>query len=140
MITSPFLIAAFLVAGPFASSSAEIRVAGLRNTHGRIQICLTRNPRHFPDCAKDPSALTRTVPASAPTAVFDNVAPGTYAVALFHDENGNRKLDKSLGMPREGFGFSRNPKIRMGPPKFAESSVAITSGSARIDIRIKYLL
>lgn len=140
MITVSFLVAAMAAAQPPISAAPAIYVAGLRNARGSVQICMTRNPRHFPDCAKDPSALTRTVPASAPVAVFPNVPPGHYAVALFHDENGNHKLDKSLGIPREGFGFSRNPKIRLGPPTFAETVTAIATGPARIDIRIKYLL
>ena len=37
--------------------------------------------------------------------------------SLLHDENENSKLDTMLKIPKEGFGFSRNPAIRMGPPK-----------------------
>ena len=44
---------------------------------------------------------------------------GDYAVSVIHDENNNAKLDTFAGIPREGFGFSRNPAIRFGPPKFS---------------------
>ena len=33
-----------------------------------------------------------------------------YALALYHDENGNRSFDRTgVGFPAEGFGFSNNP-------------------------------
>lgn len=45
--------------------------------------------------------------------------PGTYAIAVIQDLNDNQKLDKTfIGMPKEPFGFSTNPKIRFGPPGF----------------------
>ena len=47
---------------------------------------------------------------------FTDVPPGTYAIALLHDENGNGRADRVLMVPREGFGFSRNAPVRMGPP------------------------
>lgn len=50
---------------------------------------------------------------------FPNLAPGTYGVTLFHDQNGNEELDTNLlGAPIEPFGFSTNPKIGFSAPKF----------------------
>jgi uncharacterized protein (DUF2141 family) len=132
--------AALSVTPPPQSCSTTIAVAGLRNAKGVIQVCMTRDPHHFPDCSGDPSALRKTVPASAPTAIFTNVAPGDYAVSVIHDENDNRKLDTALGIPREGFGFSRNPKIRFGAPRFKEVDIRIAPGFSRIDVHMQYLL
>ncbi|WP_369293423.1 DUF2141 domain-containing protein, partial [Alkalihalophilus pseudofirmus] len=43
--------------------------------------------------------------------------------------------------PREGFGFSRDAKVRFGPPRFAAAAFDITSGAAeRISIRMRYML
>ena len=70
----------------------------------------------------------------------DGLASGAYAVSLFHDENGNGRLDTILGIPREGFGFSRNPPIRFGPPRFDAARFAVTSGEAAQQVRLKYLL
>ena len=52
-------------------------------------------------------------------------AAGTYAIAVVHDENGNNKLDKAIFLPKEGFGFSRNPTITVGPPSFKSASFAV---------------
>ena len=58
------------------------------------------------------------------------MAPGDYSLLVIHDENRNGKLDKMLGMPREGFGFSRNPAIRMGPPRYGDVRFAVPPGAA----------
>lgn len=66
-------------------------------------------------------------------------ADGTYAIAIVHDENGNNRLDKMLLLPREGFGFSRNPAITTGPPSFKAASFTV-SGDVQQAIRMKYML
>ena len=49
--------------------------------------------------------------------------PGTYAIALFHDVDGDNQLDKNwIGIPSEPIGFSRNARGWMGPPKFADAA------------------
>lgn len=66
--------------------------------------------------------------------------PGLYAVALFHDENANGRLDKFAGVPREGLGFSNNPRIRFGPPSFAQARLAISGSDVSIPVRVRYFL
>jgi uncharacterized protein (DUF2141 family) len=80
------------------------------------------------------------VPAGAPRIRFDDLAPGTYALAAIHDENGNARLDTLFGMPREGFGFSRNPPIGFGPPRFARAEFRVGDGGEPQIIRMRYLL
>jgi uncharacterized protein (DUF2141 family) len=57
--------------------------------------------------------------------VFQGLPAGRYAVAAFHDENGNGKLDKnSLGVPTEGYGFSNDAQGTAGPPNFNQAAFA----------------
>ena len=44
-----------------------------------------------------------------------------------------------LGMPREGFGFSRNPALRMGPPHYGDVQFAV-AGRSHQAVKLKYLL
>lgn len=122
------------------SADLEIVATGLRNTKGLIRLCLTQDARHFPDCAGDPNAVKRSVPASETSISLGGLAPGRYALSLIHDENGNGKLDTLFAMPREGFGFSRDPAIGFGPPKFSAVLFDVASGSNRRNIRVRYLL
>jgi len=115
-------------------------VSGLRSTRGTIVACLTARPDAFPDCDRDPQAVALTVAASeGATLDFGRVAPGRYAISLFHDENGNHRLDKRLMIPREGYGFSRNAPVRFGPPRFAEAAFAVDAAPARQAIRLRYI-
>ena len=48
-------------------------------------------------------------PGNSAICQFNDIPPGTYAIAVFHDENANGKLDKNfLGIPCEGYGASNN--------------------------------
>ena len=122
------------------TSTLEVDVDNLRNGKGVIQACLTRDRQHFPDCKSDPAALKRTVSSHAPRLLFTGLPPGEYAVALFHDENANQRFDTMLGIPREGFGFSRNPVVRFGAPRFDKVSMQLAPGYTRIRVRLQYLL
>ena len=137
-------IAALLLAAQAAANAqaggVEIDLEGLRNSRGMIRVCLTRDPAHFPDCDRDPAALTQSVSATARRIEFGSVPVGRYAIAVFHDENNNRKLDTFLGVPREGFGFSRNPTISFGAPHFDKVDIKIVPGLSRASVRMQYLL
>lgn len=118
-----------------------VDVVGLRSHKGLIQACLTADPVTFPDCEKDPQALHQTVPAASNDVIaFQHVLPGRYAVALFHDENANGRMDKMLMMPREGFGFSRDAPIRFGPPRFSAAAFTLGETQLTTSIRMRYLL
>lgn len=120
-------------------ADVEIAIEGARNSRGVIHVCMTRNSAHFPDCGEDPAAVKRTVPASTRSVRF-NVAPGAYAVSLFHDQNRDNSLNTFLGVPREGFGFSRNPTVRFGAPSFDAVRINIIPGSSRMTINMQYFL
>ena len=121
-------------------ASLQLEIEGLRNSRGTIHACLTQREADFPDCEMDPAALTTSSRASGGVLRFSGLAPGTYAVTLFHDENENRKLDTVLGIPREGFGFSRNPAIRFGAPRFADADISLPAGVSHQTIKVRYLL
>lgn len=118
----------------------DVQVEQLRNARGVIHACLTRDPRNFPDCSHDPTALKRTVPAGTPSLRFTGVAPGRYALTVVHDENSNNRFDKTFGIPREGFGFSRNPVVKTRAPRFGDVAIDIAPGVARQTIRLQYVL
>lgn len=118
----------------------EIDVAKLRSGKGLLQICLTSDPDNFPACIDDAHALTRSIPATQTSISFDALPLGNYAAAVIHDENRNKKLDTMLGIPREGFGFSRNPAIGFGPPRFSAARFKLDDDGGKQRINMRYLL
>lgn len=129
-----------LVAANTPAAGIEIRIENVRNPRGVIHACVTRERGSFPDCSLDPGAHRVSVPARTRNLRFANVEPGRYAITLFHDENSNQRLDTFAAIPREGFGFSRNPAMRFGAPKFRQVEIPLHAGLARITIRMQYLL
>jgi uncharacterized protein (DUF2141 family) len=122
-------------------AALEVSISGLRNMKGNVLVCVTANPRFFPDCSKDPKSFRATVPARDSAQVsFRGIAQGTYAIALVHDENGNSKMDMAIFLPKEGFGFSRNPAIVTGPPKFKAAAFAIDAAEVTQHVKMKYML
>ncbi len=122
-------------------AALEVSISGLRNMKGNVLVCVTANPRFFPDCSKDPKSFRATVPARDSAQVsFRGIAQGTYAIALVHDENGNSKMDMAIFLPKEGFGFSRNPAIVTGPPKFKAAAFAIDAAEVSQQVKMKYML
>jgi uncharacterized protein (DUF2141 family) len=66
-----------------------------------------------------------------------NVKPGAYSIAVFHDTNGNGKLDRSfIGLPNEPYGFS-NDVGRRGPPSFEAARIVVREPSTTIVIPIR---
>ncbi|MES2986534.1 MAG: DUF2141 domain-containing protein [Pseudomonadota bacterium] len=122
------------------SASLQIEITQLRSQKGVVQLCLTREAKGFPDCSKDPASIRRTLPASNPRIRFAGLTPGDYAISVIHDANSNAKLDTMMGIPREGFGFSRNPAIGFGPPSFSSARFAVGGGAEMQQVRMRYLL
>ena len=125
-----------LLIGASDPGAVELELAGLRSGKGVVQVCLTRDSARFPDCGKD---ALRTVPAGQSHLRVGGLPSGSYAIALFHDENRNGRLDTTLGIPREGFGFSRNPVVRFGPPRFAAARFAVAGEANRQQVRMRYM-
>jgi Uncharacterized protein conserved in bacteria len=128
-------------AAAVADAGVSVTVTGLRSAKGQVLACLTTRADSFPDCDKDPLAHRLVVPAGEQVHLdFGLVADGRYAVSLIHDENANGKLDTRLMIPREGFGFSRDAPVRMGPPSFDKAAFAVDGEEVRLSVRMRYLL
>ena len=115
-------------------------MTNVRSDKGVLRLCVTADPKNFPNCVDDARAQSRTLPAATRTTVFRGLPMGDYAIAVIHDENDNARLDRFAGIPREGFGFSRNPPIGFGPPKFGAAQFAVESDAAMQQVRMRYLL
>jgi uncharacterized protein (DUF2141 family) len=127
-----------LAGGSAPIATLDVDVDHLRNAKGLIRVCLTADPDNFPACVDDADAATRSVAANVRTIHFAGLPHGRYAVAVIHDENGNAKLDTFAGIPREGFGFSNNPAVTFGPPRFAAARFTIDSDADRQQVKMRY--
>lgn len=150
----PILIAAAALAAfaPPAAAQADactghpsatrlyVRVEGVRSAEGLIAVTLYPDDRsRF--LAHRGSLYVGRVPAVAGTtrACIYVPAPGAYAVAVYHDADGNRHLTKNaIGFPAEGGGFSNNPGTFLGLPSFSASRFTVKASGEEIRIRLRY--
>ena len=126
-----------------SDGTVVIAITNLRNTKGVIHACMTTNPDIFPRCREDPASHRTVVKAGENVSLtFGGVKPGRYSVALLHDENDNGKADRALlgMMPKEGFGFSQDAPVRMGPPSFNDAAFDFDGSAAELTIKMRYLL
>jgi uncharacterized protein (DUF2141 family) len=118
----------------------QIEVGGMRSTEGNVTITIyPDDAAHFLDGAYklDRQQLPVTLPVTH--ACFAFPKPGFYAVALFHDANNNGHFDTNfVGIPIEGFGFSNNPTLYVGPPDLDKVRIAAHAGDNPIQIQMKY--
>ena len=132
-------------AAPTSESASQgeldVRFEGVRSAKGLLRACLTRNPAYFPKCEKDPASFKASIAAiNGARLAFGDVPPGDYALMVLHDENSNAKVDTMLGIPREGVGFSRNPKLYFGPPSFKAVLIHVPAGPSETDVKMQYFL
>ncbi len=125
-----------------STSNLTIDVAGIKKQSGKICASLFSESKGFPSDSKKALQSECIEVAETPQKlIFKNLKPDNYAVALFHDANGDGKLNSnSFGMPTEGFGFSKNPLVLTGPPKFNDSAVAVEGVNTDIEIELKYFV
>lgn len=68
---------------------------------------------------------------------IENVSPGTYALLVYYDENGNDRLDRNfIGIPKEPLGFSNSYQPK-GPPSYSRAAFVLTEGESRaFDVKL----
>ena len=140
-LSSIALAVAFYASPAFSESLSTvlIEVSGFKNTRGTLNCRLFSKAADFPD---DEGIVTLRVPITGPntSCSFSNVEPGTYAIAVVHDENGNGKLDKNfVGVPSEGYGVSNNKTYALSAPKWNESTFTLgTNESKTLQVKLRY--
>lgn len=124
------------------ATTIRVTVEKVRNSKGLITAVLyDDNPKTF---LKKGARLDRIrVEASEGETELCLNAPAagrSYSVALYHDENGNTEFDTDfLGIPTEGYGFSRNPGFRFGKPDVEETLFDIADHQVSLRISMLYL-
>jgi uncharacterized protein (DUF2141 family) len=138
------VVAASLVAPPVdadspATAALTMRLA-LKNGNGQVGCLLFNSEKGFPKEAS--LALQRkwcAITNSESVCPFNPIPAGTYAVACFHDENMNGKLDTGLfGIPTEGTVASNNAKGSMGPPRFGDARFPFSAAPTELRLRMNY--
>ncbi len=138
------LVFANLPAIAFAQSSCpgiHVKILDIRNSTGTADCALFDSPDGFPIevLLSATNVMVIKVRHTEARCDFEDIPPGTYALAVIHDENMNGKLDTNwLGIPTEGYGFSNDAKALLGAPSFSAASFPYDGGTIDLTISLHY--
>ena len=119
-----------------AETKLVVNVQNIRHHTGQIRVGLYKPCTGFPTGCKP--LVSHQVDVTGNTArITFSVKPGDYAVALFHDVNGNGQLDKKMfGIPKEPYGFSNNFRPSLSGPSFDDCRVRVDESEKKISIKL----
>jgi uncharacterized protein (DUF2141 family) len=123
-----------------STGALSVRLVGLHSDHGRAGCALFASEKGFP---KDSAAALQRVwcpiEGSESSCRFTPIPAGSYAIACFHDENGNGKCDTGLfGIPTEGTVVSNQAKGFMGPPSFKDAKFSFSGRPTELRLQVGY--
>ncbi|HKJ84236.1 MAG TPA: DUF2141 domain-containing protein [Mariprofundaceae bacterium] len=118
-----------------------MKILHIRNSTGTVACALFESPTGFPInfLQNATNAMIIKIHKSEARCDFEDIPPGTYAMAVIHDENMNGKLDTNwLGIPKEGYGFSNDARAKLGPPSFSAASFHYDGKNVQMTMTLHY--
>ena len=129
---------ACLIAAPAVAGDVVVTLNGVEARGGEILAALN-GPDTFLRGEGDYGVRTPGDQSGTITLTFEDVAPGDYALAVMHDENGDGQMNMSpMGMPDEGFTFS-NAAAMQGMPTFEVHKFAVDEDGAALTESMIYM-
>jgi len=133
------LAGAFVLAVPAGASAGDVAVdlSGVR-AGGTLYVQL-QTREQFMGAARASGAILAS-PAAVPISlILKDVAPGDYALTVWHDDNGNRMfdVDPASGRPADGWATVNADGLR-GPPTFDQVKTQVGAEGARIALPVHY--
>lgn len=119
-----------------AVGELRVDILGVKSTDGQLRMALFDSEKAFLHSPVRTGSVG--IEQSQGHWEVNGLPLGFYAVAVYHDRNGNGKLDSNmLGIPMEPYGFSNDARGILGPPSFAAARFQISAPSTRVEVRVE---
>lgn len=116
-----------------------VTITGLRSSEGVVRCGLYASADGFRQPGREMRGTVAPIRGESATCVFSNLPAGTYAVAAFHAEHNEARIETgAFGKPKQGYGFSNNPSSGFGPPSFSAAAFAYRGGNQALQISLQY--
>lgn len=110
----------------FAQHSLTIDIPNIKGTQGILNIALYNKAASFPKIGQEFKILKYNVALGKSSFQITDLPESAYAVAIYHDQNSDGKMNTNmLGIPKEGYGFSKNFSPKFSAPNFSDCAVKI---------------
>ena len=108
----------------FSPDILELRVEGIEENKGVIRIAFYDSEAIHLDEEEVTYYHEEQVTNSGTMDIQIDIPSGDYSVAIYHDLNADKQLNKNMfGIPKEPYGFSNNVIGMFGPPSFEEAKI-----------------
>jgi len=112
----------------FSQNSISVHVHNVPTNKGQVHVAVYNSDATFLSFDGVFKAGTAIAHEGIVQLQIKDLPSGEYALAVFHDENGNGELDTNwLGIPKEKVAFSKGKMKTFGPPKYKECSFWVHS-------------
>jgi len=119
----------------------HVKILGIKNSIGTVACALFDSDVGFPTevLHSATNVMVIKIRKAQARCDFEDIPPGTYAIAVIHDENMNGKLDTNIfGVPTEGYGFSLDAKGALGVPPFSAASFSYDGENLDLTMSLHY--
>ena len=119
----------------------HVKILDIKNSTGAVACALFESPLGFPTefLHSATNIMVIKIRDTQARCDFLDIPPGTYALAVIHDENMDGKLGTNwLGVPKEGYGFSNDAKAFLGAPSFSAASFPYDGRNLDLTISLQY--
>jgi uncharacterized protein (DUF2141 family) len=136
-------IAAIAIAS-IATANAQagkvgVTVTGLRSSDGVVRCGLYASASGFRQPGREMRGAVAPIRGQSATCMFGSLPVGTYAVAVFHAERNEARIETgAFGKPKQGYGFSNNPSSGFGPPSFSAAAFNYQGGNQTLQVSLQY--
>ncbi|MDZ4731066.1 MAG: DUF2141 domain-containing protein [Xanthomonadales bacterium] len=133
-----------LPASAFSQTSClqiHVKIQNIRNSTGNLACGIFESPEGFPKKFQGSAKMVimKKIQTTQAQCNFADIPPGTYAIAVIHDENMNGELDTNwMGIPTEGYGFSNTTIDEIGAPAFSAARFSYDGQKLNLTIKLKY--
>ena len=132
------ILAAQSQKAPAQTCSLLITVPNIKNIEGNIQVKIYNREKSFPKADEQYKEAVFKIDTIPGNYMIKNLPKGLYAIAILHDENSDKICNKNIfGIPKEGYGFSRNFRPVFAAPVFKDCEIFLGSDTS-IEIRLIY--
>jgi len=134
------LIALAMVAiRPATAADLTVHIDNIRNNLGRVFVSVFDRQETWLDAARTLADTSVIAQQGRVTVTFKNLPPGRYGVVTFHDEKNTGKFERNfLGMPLDGYAFSRNLHPFLSAPSFDDAAIALGQDDVETTIMMTY--
>lgn len=125
---------------PALAGTVTVDLSGIRAGTGDLYVSLQTREQFMKPTGTRGEIVSKPVPGSR-TVTLADVPPGTYAVSVWHDVNGDKRWsgEESVGKdgPLDGWAMVNGDKLR-AEPKFEEVSFAVADAPQTLKLGMRY--